>query len=311
MEAIELTPALIQSFDIGKVYRDSDTISTLDFSHDGQYLLSGSNSIRYYNVFKGTLDKIIPASSSMIHFAHHPSGFLSANSDHLQYWSVQASRIIHSFHIKNISCLDLCPKNDLVIASNMKQLSIFDLNSKKNIGILELGESVGNILCKFDSLGLIFVVAYPVIDGGKYKNIIQLFDTREFSGGPFAKWTFDGAELISVDFSSDGQNICLNNKSSQIFLIDSIDGRLKGTFQEYVGNSVCPVVFSPDSKYFFCGCEKSFGVAVGSTENCHKIYEIKGNTKSIKAIAWSSEHCVMATGNEHLVLWVPDYLKGR
>jgi WD40 repeat protein len=61
----------------------------------------------------------------------------------------------------------------------------------------------------------------------------------------------------------------------------------------------------------FTSCDKNYSVVVANVENCQKIHELKGNVKSIKAIAWSPEHCVLATGNDHLLLWVPDYIRLR
>ena len=181
--------------------------------------------------------------------------------------------------------IDMSPKDDLFLSASSKNFEIYDLNTKKCIARLDVGESVGNILCKFDPYGLIFVVVYPVISEGKYKNIIQVFDAREVSRGAFALWNIEGAEAISIDFSLDGQYLIMNTKTNQIFVIDAIEGKIKNVFKEYIGNGICPVVFSPDSKYFFTGCEKSSSILVVGTDNCQKIHDIRGCEKSIKSIA--------------------------
>jgi WD40 repeat protein len=311
MEAVELTPIVMQSIDVAKVFKTTEEISSISFSNDGQYLLASNGAINFYNVLKGTDEKVIKSYSTIIHFTNHPSGFLSGSKQSLEYWNLNKTNIIHSYPMTGITSLDMSPRNDLFIASASKLFQIYDLNTKKCIGELDITESIGNIICKYDCYGLIFAIAYPVISDGKYKNIIQLFDAKEFSRGAFMMWSIDGAEVISIDFSFDGQHLVLNTKTSQVFVLDALDGKVKHVFKEYNGNSYCPVVLSPDSKYFFVGCENNFGVVAVNAENCQKVHEIKGNLKSIRSVAWSPEHCVMATGNDHLMLWVPDYMRLR
>ena len=186
MESIDLTEKLLQSVDIGKVFKDTSEITSLSFSSDGRYLLSGSSSINFYDVLKSTHEKNIPSFSSNIHFTNHPNGFLSSSLTSLEYWNLPQSQIIHSYPISEIISIDMNPINDLCICSARKQFSIIDLNTKDTIALLELPESTGDIICKYDCYGLIFVVAYPVINNGRYKNIIQLFDSKDFSRGAFA-----------------------------------------------------------------------------------------------------------------------------
>lgn len=311
MEAFDLTPTVLQSFNIGKVFRQTGEINSLSFSPDGQFLLSASSEIGIYNVLKGSQEKIILCKSPQVHFTNNQYGFLAISQQTIDYWSITNSKVIHSFPYQDATCIDMSPINDLFIASSGKTFEVFDLNTKYSVAKLDLSESTGNVLCKFDCYGLVFVVLYPVITEGKYKNILQMFDAKDFSKGAFAMWAFDSAEAVSIDFSYDGQYIIINTKSNQVFLIDAIDGSIKNIFKDYLGNGTCPVVFSPDSKYFFIGCDKAFAVAAVSVENCQKIYDVKGNSSSIKSLAWSPEHCMMATGNDHLVFWVPDYLSLR
>ena len=311
MEAIDLTPTVLQSLDIAKVFKSSSDISSLSFSPDGQFLLSSSSDISFYNVLKGSHEKSILSNTSLVHFTNHPNGFLSVTPNSIDYWCLPGTRIIHSYLNPGVVSIDMSPRNDLFLSTTNKQLSVFDLNTRQCLAILDLHESVGNILCKYDCYGLIFVVVYPVITQGRYRNIIQVFDAKEFSKGAFAMWNFEGAEAVSVDFSYDGQFIIVNTKNNQIFLIDSLEGSIKNVFKEYLGNGVCPAVFSPDSKYFFIGCDKNFTVEAINVDTFQKVHEIKGCGRTIKSIAWSPDHCVMATGTDHLVLWVPNYLNLR
>jgi WD40 repeat protein len=311
MEAIDLTKSTLQCFEIGKIFRSETELTSLDFSPDGHFLLSSSSSITLYNVFRGTVEKSISAQSSLVHFTNHTSGFISAGPGTLDYWSLQQTRKIHAFAIQDLASIDMSPRNDTLIAGAVKQVTLFDLNTKKNFARLELSESMGNVICKYDPTGLIFIVAYSLISEGKYKNVIQVFDSRKFSQGAFNVWTFEGAELVSIDFSSDGQFILVNSKQGVLTLIDSISGKIRNVFKEFSGNSSCNAVFSPDSRYFFVACEKNFGVVAGSVDTCSVVHELKGNVKSVKCMAWSPEYCVFATGNDHLLMWVPDYLRIR
>lgn len=311
MEAVDLNIATLQCLEIGKIFKSESDITSLDYSPDGHYLLSAANTINLYNVFRGTVEKSIQSPASLVHFTNHPSGFLSASPSSIDYWSLQAIHKIHSFPSCNLTSLDMSPKNDTFLASDIKKLSLFDLNTKKNYAELELNESMGNIISKYDPSGLIFIVAYSLISEGKYKNVVQVFDSRKYSQGAFNVWVFEGAEIISVDFSFDGQYILINSKAGVLTLIDSISGKIKNVFKEYTGNSYCNAIFSPDSRYFFVACEKNFGVVAASVDSCQKVHEVKGNIKSVKSMAWNPEYCVMATGNDSLLLWVPDYMRIR
>jgi len=311
MEAIDLTLTTLQCLEIGKIIKSESEITNLDFSPDGHYLLSASNTINLINVFRGSIEKTIQSPASLIHFTNHPSGFLSSSQASLDYWSLQSVHKIHSFPFSNLTSLDMSPKNDTFLASDVKKLTLFDLNQKKKFADLEISESMGNIISKFDPSGLIFIVAYSIISEGKYKNVVQVFDSRKYSQGAFSVWVFEGAEIISADFSFDGQYILINSKSGVLTLIDSISGKIKNVFKDFIGNSYCNAVFSPDSKYFFVGCEKNFGVVGAAVDSCQKVHEVKGNVKSVKCLAWNPEYCVMATANEDLLLWVPDYMRIR
>lgn len=311
MDAVELTPTILQSIEVAKVFKDTSEISSLSFSPDGQFLLTSSNTINLYNVLKGTHEKSIPSESYMIHFSNNPYSFLSASSQTIDYWNLQSTRIIHTFPVNSLASLDISPRDDIFLSADTKQISIHDLNYRRTIGKLELNESIGSIICKYDPYGLIFVAAYSIISQGRYKNVVQVFDSRQFSKGSFALWYFEGSEIISIDFSNDGQYILVNTKTNIVYILDSLDGKIKNVFKEFLGNGICPSVFSPDSRYMFTSCDKNYSVVVANVENCQKIHELKGNVKSIKAIAWSPEHCVLATGNDHLLLWVPDYIRLR
>ena len=311
MEAIDLNQSTLQCIEIGKIFKSESELTCLDFSPDGHYLLSSSSNITLYNVFRGTVEKTIQSQSSLIHFTNHQSGFISASASSLDYWSLQQIRKIHSFPSQNLSSIDMSPRNDTLIAGEVKQVSLFDLNTRRNFAKLELNESMGSTICKYDPTGLIFIVAYSLISDGKYKNVIQMLDSRKFGQGAFNVWVFEGGELISVDFSYDGQFILVNSKSGVLTLIDSISGKIKNVFKDFQGNSYCNSLFSPDSRYFFVACEKNFGVVAASVDTCLKVHELKGNVKSVRSMAWSPEYCVFATGNDHLVMWVPDYLRIR
>jgi WD40 repeat protein len=311
MEALQLTPQALDSIDIAKVFKDSSQIQSMDFSPDGFFLLTSSDTISLYNVLKAAHMHTFSYPSSLIRYTTHSNAFLSASCASLDYWSLTSSRIIHSFPASEICSIDASPIEDLCISSNRYCLTMHSFNTKRPVSMLELNDSIGNVICKFDHYGLIMVIAYSVIQEGRNKIILQVLDPRKTSKGAVSVWTYEGGEVISIDFSFDGQFLLVATKGNTVMIIDALDGKLKNMFKDYTGNGMSPSLFSPDSRYFCTACDKNFGVVVANVENCQKKAELRGNVKSINAMAWNPEHCVLATGNEYLLLWAPDYKRIR
>jgi COMPASS component SWD2 len=324
MESLELTHQIVQSMDIGKIFKDNHSdINSMSFSDDSNYLITASDdSVNIYNIIRGVRDKLLfnkDYGVENIKFTHHPNAFLCSTKkgpEHLiKYWSSYDNRIIHNFkgHTDDITALDMNPKNDLFISTGKdKQMILWDLRQKKGLARLEYRESSGGGMCAFDPCGMIFALVYPVVMQNITKNYVKLVDCNQYSEGAFATWELECAEIKGIQFSDDGKYLLLYTVESSILVLDALEGTKKLVIRDFQNeNGKVMACFSPDSKYIVTGCERSNGIAVFDVNSGQKVHELKGHPKTPTCLAWSREHVLLASACQNLLLWVPDLSKIR
>jgi COMPASS component SWD2 len=108
-------------------------------------------------------------------------------SSDIKYLCVYDNRYIRYFrgHTMGITSLSMNPVNDMFIsASNDETIRLWDLSSPNSLGKVNLppnhyGHHIAYHppLCSFDSTGLVF--------GVLHNSSLKLFDSRNYSNGPF------------------------------------------------------------------------------------------------------------------------------
>ena len=325
MEGVELSASLIQSMDIGKVFKDNHgDINSMSFSDDCSLLLTSADddSVNIYNVIRGTREKLIynkELGVENIKFTHHPNAFLCSTrkgKEHLiKYWSSYDNRIIHNFrgHSDSISSIDMSPKNDVFLSTGRdKQMLMWDLRQRKALARLEYRDGAGPGMCAFDPSGAVFALVYPVVHQNTTKNIIKLVDSAKYSDGAFESWEIESPEIKGIEFSDDGQYLLAYTVENQILLLDALYGTKKHVFSNFQNeNGKVMACFSPDSKYVVTGCERSNSIVIFDINSTNKVAELKGHPKIPTSLAWSREHVLLVSACQNLLFWVPDYSKLR
>lgn len=127
----------------------------------------------------------------------------------------------------------------------------------------------GKTLVAIDPQGLVFAV-------GTNCNTIRVYDSREYTQGPFATWHVEDAqytpgrlpEWTSLKFSSDGKRLIVTTMSATIYVLDAYEGRLlqrlvghSGPIGASCGEEVC---ITPDARY----------VMAGGGDNCVRFWDL-------------------------------------
>ncbi|CAG9318003.1 unnamed protein product [Blepharisma stoltei] len=325
MEPIELTQNVIQSMDIGKVFKDSQRdINSISFSDDCSLLITSADddSVNIYNVQRGTRDKLLYNKEygvENVHFTHHNNAFLCSTkkgNEHLvKYWSSYDNRIIHNFrgHGDDITSIDMSPKNDMFISTSKdKLLLLWELRSRRALGRLDYKEASAGGMCTFDPSGAIFALVYPVVTQNVTKNYIKLIDANNYADGAFSTWEVECPEIKGIQFSEDGQYLLAYTVENMILLLDALDGQKKHIFKDFQNeNGKVMACFSPDSKYITTGDEKNNSIVFFDVNTYEKVHELRGHPKTPTCLAWSREHALLTSGCQNLLFWVPDQSRIR
>jgi COMPASS component SWD2 len=323
MEPLEITPQVLRTFDIGRVFKDNHAdINSMCFSDDCSLLVTSSedDSVNIYNVLRGTREKLLfnkEHGVDNVKFTHHPNALLCSTkkgSEHMiKYWSTYDNRIIHNFrgHTDAINSLAMSPKSDLFISTGQdKQMIVWDLRNKRCLGRSEYREAVGSGMVAFDPSGSVFALVYPVVTQNTTKNFIKLYDAGNFLEGAFNTWEIPCPEIKGIEFSDDGNKLLAYTVENQILVMDSIDGATKQLIRDFSNdNGKVMATFSACSKYVVTGCEKTNSVLLFESDSGQKVQELKGHPKTPTCLAWSKEHALLVTACQNLLFWVPDLSK--
>lgn len=118
-------------------------------------------------------------------------------------------------------------------------------------------------MAAYDPQGLVFAV-------GTSCDTISLFDSREYTKGPFSTWKVEDAqftpgrlpEWTSFKVTPDGKLLVVTTMSDIIYVFDAFDGKMvqrlvghAGPAKMSCGEEVC---ITPDAKYVMAGGRDSY-----------------------------------------------------
>jgi COMPASS component SWD2 len=160
--------------EIGRVLKEhSEAINSLDFTKDGELLLSSGDDGRVclYSTTQGVPQhRAICAAkgATMARFTHDPLSVVAASSaDHtVRYLSLHDNRYLRSFraHTDSIVSIEMSPKEDLFTTASMDDTArIWDLRQTNCQGVMRFQGGGCRPTVAFDPHGLVFAAAI----GGK------------------------------------------------------------------------------------------------------------------------------------------------
>lgn len=232
----DLSEDMVKSFQVAKQMCISGRINSIDFSPDGEQLMSADNceQIIFHNCDRSEQVKTITVRKygvEMVRFTRQPNHFIHSSTKvdysirHMDADSVEYLSYFRG-HVNKVVTLCMSPTDDKFISGSLdRTLRLWDLRSARDqecIGCMHLS---GRPIAAFDPTGQIFAV-------GVNSTCIKLYDVAMYEKGPFITFKMDlesQEEWIDLKFSPDGNVIMINTNGSVIRLIDAYDGTLLRT----------------------------------------------------------------------------------
>ncbi|KFM75971.1 WD repeat-containing protein 82, partial [Stegodyphus mimosarum] len=232
---MKLVSYVVQSFRVAKVFSEnSDRINSVDFSSDGNTLISSSDddSIVIYDCEKGTHKRTLHSKkygADLVRFTHTENSAVHSSTkidDTIRYLSLHDNKYIRYFsgHSKKVLSLSMSPVDDLLLSGSLdKTLRLWDLRSPNCQGLITQSDRP---VASFDPEGLIFAVANSTED-------VRLYDLRSFDKGPFntfAPTKEKDSDWTDLKFSPNGKMLLISTNGSVIHLLDAYNGKPITTF---------------------------------------------------------------------------------
>jgi COMPASS component SWD2 len=245
-----------------------------------------------------------------VRFAHHQSTILAASKlgdGSVYYHSLHDNRMLALFrgHSDRISSLEVSPTDDTFITGAQdKTIRVWDLRCEPQTAVAIVQNLPSQPKLAYDPSGLIFACATS-------NNLVKLFDARQLDQ-PFAAFRVVGPEgnvdrlqWSNVQFSFDGNRLLLCSRQSYSVLLDSFGGEKVCEFTGYENgmDSLLEGGLSGDGLWFATGSE-SGRVYVYSTSSASVEVLSGGHDHSVRVCVWSRTSSLLATGGEHLALWI-------
>mmetsp|Transcript_26133 Transcript_26133/g.68745 ORF Transcript_26133/g.68745 Transcript_26133/m.68745 type:complete len:357 (-) Transcript_26133:41-1111(-) len=320
-KTVRLSDSMLTSLAVGKVYRDhKGSINGLDFTYDGQYLVTSGddNNVYVYSTARASKTKHLRCEKygvSLIRFLHNDRDAVIAASrnetDHsLKYWDLHENKYLRLFrsHTAQPTSVSAHPYADIFLSgSDDGSVVLWDLRQDKP-GARINGQ--GRSVASFDQQGLVFAACV-----GQPK--LHLFDTRNYAKGEFTAFDLSphlrGDMAVSfVQFSPCGKYLLVRT-SRQLILVDAFDGELiceypvsANVSEEAGGHSAGPPVpgFSPDSQYVVSGV-RGGDVCMWEATNARLVHRLEGHTAVPGHATFSPTQALLVTAAETLAWWIP------
>ncbi|KAF9909082.1 member of Set1p complex, histone methyl transferase [Linnemannia zychae] len=267
---VVLTPALLESLKVSKIFKDNTQIITsIHFDDTGSKCVTSAQdeSLHVYDCYTGKLEKTLFSKKygvNLARFTHRSTSVVYASTkedDTLRYLSLHDNKYIRYFrgHEKRVTSLEMSPLDDQFLAGSQDVVRLWDLRSPNCQGVLSV---LGQPVVAFDPSGLVFAVAL----GG----MLRLYDVKSFDQGPFST-AMIGESLgiqhtsiyaTQIEFSSDGKNLLITTGSDGHFIVDAytpsitmfkLVGHNNNTYGSEAFTSGSEACWTPDGKCVVSG----------------------------------------------------------
>jgi len=301
-------------FGIGRVILDHQArINSIDFSKDGELLLSSSDDqhVYIYSCQHGTrvqtsLCRKYGVESAR--FTHDPYSIIAASLsdyDHgIRYLSLHDNRYLRFFkgHTDRVVALEMSPKEDtFASASADDTVRLWDLRTTDCTGVIRFTGGHRAAIA-FDLQGMVFAASGG---GGQTK----MYDVRAYDKGPFATFSPDMGgpiDFSSVKFSHDGKLMLLGTTQGAVLLLDAFTGDLVRTFSGHDNARQLPLeaCFGPDAEYVLSGSEDGT-IWRWRTQTGEALPPLQGHTGPVGAPKVNPTRMLLASACSALCLWLP------
>jgi COMPASS component SWD2 len=139
---MKLTTKVVESFSMGKSFKENEAkVNSLDFSSDGEFLITGSDdeSLHVYNTFTGKKHQVLYSKKygvDLVRFTHYANSIIYASKngwdESIRYLSLHDNRYLRYFkgHKDKVVSLAMSPRDDMFISGSMDNtIRLWDLNT--------------------------------------------------------------------------------------------------------------------------------------------------------------------------------------
>ncbi|BAZ48638.1 pentapeptide repeat-containing protein [Nostoc sp. NIES-4103] len=275
----------------------TDLVTTVAFSRDGKYILSGSDdkTLRLWDTNGNLLHILNGHTETITALAFSPDSkyILSGSYDNtLRLWD-KNGKLLHILngHTKTITALAFSPNGKYIASSSYDNtLRLWDTNGKL-LHILNGHTDKVNVLA--------FSPDGKYIVSGSEDKTLRLWDTN----GKLLHTLNGHTNPVTVlTFSPDGKYIASGGLDNTLRLWDT-NGKLLHTLNGHSGMCLYGLAFSPDSKYIV-NCTDSKTLGLWDT-NGKLLHTLKGHTDYIWTVAFSPDGKYIVSGgwDNTLRLW--------
>ncbi|KDO25382.1 hypothetical protein SPRG_09323 [Saprolegnia parasitica CBS 223.65] len=327
--------AVVRSYSIARVFPgDEDAVMTsIDFHRAGNVAVTARSdgTINAINCITGTSHKTILTKKygvDLLRTTHHPDCLLwssqnDANDHSVRYHSLFDNKFLRFYagHTAKITSLMMHPTADEFLTASMDgTFRIWDIRSPDARGELKCGDAGRTISAAYDTDGLVFGVYTG--DG-----IVRMYDARNFTDGPFAKFPltddsiavvlrpllqqrkFNGKlDVLSLTFSPDQQHLLLSTNAGVLIQLDAFEGKLKRIFASHsnLSGTKLGVGYSPDGKFIACGADDGSICIYDAHSGAVTVPALQGHVGPVFDLQWNPQRHLLGSVHANTLFWLPN-----
>lgn len=210
---------------------DND-ITSLAFSHDGNWMAAGTDSgeISLWNMGDLTQVQSMGHADEITTLAFSPDDELLAScGKDARIWQVESGQLVHIE--EHYSCgLNFSPTGNYLAVGGLRtdfpnagEVVFLQINDWSSFQEWDMStNAILDVIYSPTDNNLVTLVDHRTV--GKNFQVLQLWEDEGLKS-----WTYLGQAVVSLDFSQDGQNLLAGFKEGGVWLIHTKDGELQGT----------------------------------------------------------------------------------
>jgi WD40 repeat protein len=298
-----------------------DAISSVAFSSDGRFILSGSvdGSARLWDPATGREEHRFEGSTSSVEsidISPNDQSLLIGNADDSAHlWDLTTGQEIREFdgrsNLASADSVAFSPDESQVLTAGglSGPARLWDASTGNKILSIQDDLPAGGVA------GTVRAAAFSpdgrfVLTGNSVfmnEQMAWLWDRK--TGGRLRSYGGHSDEVTSAVFSPDGRFLVTGGRNGGAWLWDAATGSLIHVFHN-PGGGVSSLAFSPDGHSILVGCVNKTA-ALWDIASGNRIHVFKGHTKAVMSVAFSQDGRHIVTGSQDATAKIWDASTGE